>query len=124
MREMTKRRDMTRASVDDIVSRYVDAAAAHHQATLAGDSKRGNVQHDIVASAYRELRRRGDEDVLRLLLEHANPGVRGWAAAHALEFAPDEGRHVLEELAQASGIEGFNAEMTLQTWREGTLKFP
>jgi hypothetical protein len=115
---------MIRASLDEVVSRYVEAAAAHHDATVTGDFERGNPQHDIVASAYRELRRRGSEKVLLPLLEHANPGVRAWAGAHALEFAPDEGERVLEALTEEPGIEGFNAEMTLQTWREGTLKFP
>ncbi len=114
---------MTRAGVDEVVRRYVDAAAAHHEATVTGDFRRGNPQHDIVAAAYRELRRRGDEQVLLPLLEHPDPGVRSWAAAHALEFSPGEGERVLEALAGEEGIEGFNAQMTLQTWREGTLEF-
>lgn len=46
------------------------------------------------------------------------------AGAHALEFAPHQGERVLEELSAHAGLVGFDAKMTLQTWREGELRFP
>jgi hypothetical protein len=58
------------------------------------------------------------------LLEDPDPGVRAWAGAHALELAPELGENVLETLAAEGGLTGFNAEMTLEVWRGGTLKFP
>jgi hypothetical protein len=58
------------------------------------------------------------------LLEDPDPGVRAWPAAHALEFAPELGENVLEALAAEGGLTGFDAEMTLEVWRGGTLKFP
>jgi hypothetical protein len=48
----------------------------------------------------------------------------GWAAFHALEFAPKEAVPVLEALSKSRGISGFDAEITLKEWRKGTLKFP
>ena len=116
--------DITAASVDELVRRYADAASAHHDATEQGDHERANAQHDIVASAYRELRRRDRASVLLVLLDQPDVGVRSWAAAHALEFAPAEGERVLTELSTEPGIAGFNAQMTLETWREGSLRFP
>jgi hypothetical protein len=116
--------DMTTETLKEVVTRYTDAAAAHYEATENGDHRQANPQHDIVAAAYRELRRRGSETVLLPLLEDPRPGVRSWAAAHALEFSPQEGERVLEELRTGPGLAGLNAQMTLDTWREGNLRFP
>lgn len=113
-------------SLDSIVQRYADAAAAHGKASDLGDFKTGNQQHDIIAASYRELRRRGRDSQLALLplLKHTDAHVRGWAAAHALEFAPAEGEATLKELCASGGMTGFNAEMTLEEWRKGGLEFP
>lgn len=50
--------------------------------------------------------------------------VRVWAAAHALEFAPERGEPVLSHVAAEKGILSFNARMTLEVWRAGDLRFP
>ena len=121
---MTDRQDITNATVRQLVSRYVEAATAHTRASQEGDHKRANPQHAIVAAAYRELRRRGEEDALLPLLTHADPGVRSWAGAHALEFSPENGEKALEGLIAEPGLVGFTAKMTLETWREGDLRFP
>lgn len=110
--------------VDDLLARYATAAAAHQEASERGDHRRANRQHDIVAAVYRELRRRDEAAALLPLLGHENNGVRAWAGAHALEFAPSEGERVLGELSREPGLVGFDAKMTLQTWREGELRFP
>lgn len=116
--------DMTSATVEQLVSRYVEAAAAHAEASAQGNHKLANPQHDVVAAAYRELRAREEERALLPLLLHDDAGVRSWAGAHALEFSPRAGERVLEELAAEPGLTGFNAQMTLQTWRDGNLRFP
>ena len=58
------------------------------------------------------------------LLESDNPNVRGWAAAHALEFAPEKAVSVLEASLADPAPHGFNAKMTLIEWRAGRLRFP
>jgi len=121
---MIDRQELTSATVNQLLSLYVDAASAHLRASKQGDHKRANPQHDIVAAAYRELRERGEEAALLPLLAHADPGVRSWAGAHALEFSPRAGEKVLEELTAEPGPVGFNAQMTLETWRGGELRFP
>lgn len=121
---MIDRVDFTALAVDDLLARYVTAAAAHQQASERGDYRRANPQHDIVAAVYRELRRRDEAASLLPLLGHENKAVRAWAGAHALEFAPAEGERVLEELCREPGVVGLDAKMTLKTWREGELRFP
>lgn len=116
--------DMTAAGVDDLVSAYADAAAAHLRATAAGDDDEANRRHDVVAAVYRELRRRDERQALLPLLRDDDAGVRLWAGAHALEFAPADGEPVLERLAAEDGFGAFDAEMTLETWRAGDLRFP
>jgi hypothetical protein len=118
--------DFQSRSVNQLAQEYVSAAIAHGNASTAGDHSEANRQHDTIQDVYRELRSRGKsaQNVLLGLLEHPNEAVRGWAAFHALEFAPNEAEPVLEVLSESPGISGFNAEMTLKEWRKGTLKFP
>ena len=61
--------------------------------------ERSFATHAEIAAVYRELRRRGPDDqgALLELLQHDDAGVRLWAAAHALEFAPERGEPVAIE---------------------------
>ena len=117
---------LSEATVDQLVAIYGEAAAAHGRASSEGDYETANEQHDILAAAYRELRERGSEAQQRMLtlLDHRDAGVRSWAGAHSLEFSPEDGKRTLEALIVAGGLAGFNAEMTLETWRQGNLQFP
>ena len=110
----------------ELVKAYANAAVAHRQASWGGDYKRANKEYDTIAAIYRELRERGEsaQRLLLPLLEHPDPAVKSWAAAHALEFSPNEGERVLEELSQGTGMLSLNAETTLSEWRKGTLSFP
>jgi len=58
------------------------------------------------------------------LLSSPDFGIRGWEAAHVLEFATEFGEPVLEALKNEPHSVGFSAEMTLKIWREGKLRFP
>jgi hypothetical protein len=108
-----------------LIQEYAEAASAHGEATAAGDNARANQAHEVVAATYRRLRSHGEQRRLLPLLEHSDPAVVAWAAAHALEFAPKEGERALTDLAQRdSGIISFAAEVTLSEWREGKLAFP
>ena len=110
---------------EPLIEKYAQAASANREAIAAGDSVKANQAHDVVAAVYRHLREHGEQRQLLPLLEHSDPGVVGWAAAHALEFAPQEGERALTDLASRErGIIGFDAEMTLSEWRKGKLRFP
>lgn len=111
----------------DLLDAYRQAAMRHGTASSAGDYTVGNPQADIVAAIYRELRNRGGDasNALLGLLDDQDAGVRSWAAAHALEIAPEKGIPVLEALAD-SDVWPLNtsADMTLKVWRKGELRFP
>lgn len=115
----------TRANAD-LIEEYRAAAALHGAATESGDYRVANRNHDLVAEIYSELRVRGADAQrqLLILLDDVDPHVRGWAAAHALDFAPDRGERVLRRLVAEQGVAGLNAEMTLEEWSKGSLTFP
>lgn len=58
------------------------------------------------------------------LLASDDRGVRAWAGAHALEFAPGEAEPVLLQLGETQDLIGFGADITLREWRAGRLRFP
>ncbi len=114
------------ADIDSLLAMYKEAASVHGRATQEGDYRTGNRQHGVIAAVYRELRRRGATAQRSLLgfLDDPDISVRCWAASHAMEFAPEEGRPVLEDLSEGSGIPRLSAEMVLKEWQKGTLRFP
>jgi hypothetical protein len=116
-------KSISKAELAELSALYADAAAAHTQASLHGDRRRANRSHDLVASVYRELRRRDEQRLLLDLLTSEDSGVVAWAGAHALEFAPADGEAALERIASEGGVVGLTAEMTLETWRKGELHF-
>ena len=91
------------------------------------DTKAQNAAADCVAGIYRELRSRGleSQQALLPLLDHPSIKVRGWAGAHALEFAPDIGEEALNKIAAGDvSLHEFEAKITLREWRAGRLRFP
>jgi len=115
-----------RSTTAELVAAYRDAAEKHGAATESADHKNANKTADVFAGVYSELRRRGIESqrLLVALLTSPSPGVRLWAASHALEFAPLEGEPVLVELSAGRNLIGLSAEMTLREWRNNRLRFP
>lgn len=114
------------AGLATLVAEYRASAAAHGVATEQGNHRRANQQYDRLTAVYGELRSRGAgaQRALLPLLDDIDPHVQAWAAAHALEFAPDRGEPVLKRLASGSGVVSFNASMTLEEWKNGSLHFP
>jgi hypothetical protein len=109
----------------DLVEKYSAAAAAHGRATEHGEHKSANKAHKTLASAYRELRHRGDLGCLRALIDHQDAGVRLWAASHALEFAPVDAEAALVALSSMpNSLVAVSARTTLKEWKAGKLAFP
>src|SRR5687767_13368223 len=103
-------RHPTKASNEELLQAYEHAAAEHGRALLAANRQATNRAYDRVAAAYRELRSRAATHQLLPLLKSADPNVRAWAAAHALEFAPEQGEPVLRELTTQTGPLRTSAE--------------
>ncbi|NVJ01210.1 DUF2019 domain-containing protein [Myxococcus sp. AM009] len=117
---------LEKRSLQELASMYEEFAAAHGQASETGDHRKANAQFRRIAAVWKELRTRKSEGsgALLNLLGSANPHVRGWAASHALESAPQAAEAVLEQLANGPpSIARFNAEMVLSEWRAGRLTF-
>jgi hypothetical protein len=119
-----KMRNLQRASIEELVQEYEQGAIAYGQALDAADHRAANRAHDRIAGAYRELRSRAAASHLLPLLQSKDENVRSCVAAHALEFAPEQGEPVLLWFASRPGLLRTRAEYTLKAWREGTLKFP
>ena len=119
-----KVRNIQMASIEELVQEYEQAAVAYGQALTAADHRAANRAHDRIVSAYRELRGRAAASHLLPLLKSEDENVRSIVAAHALEFAPEQGEPVLQEFAARPGRIRTRAEYALKAWREGTLKFP
>ena len=119
-------KDLTSIAVPELLRAYADAAAEHGEGILMFNHRRANPSADTVASIYRELRRRGPvaQGALLALLDHPHRGVRGWAAAHALEFSAAEGERVLRRLAGFPDILGLQSKTVLTEWERGALTFP
>lgn len=113
--------------IDQLLEDYKIAANTHRVASREGDHERANQASERLASVVRELRNRTEKERAAFLdlLDDPNVEIRGWAAAHALEFAPDRAEQVLEQIAAgAKSLEEFSARMVLQEWRAGRLRFP
>ncbi|MGE6759086.1 hypothetical protein ACQKGO_13785 [Corallococcus interemptor] len=117
-------RRFQKASNEELLQWYVEGAVESGRALNAGDSRSANRAADKISAAYRELRSRGATDQLLPLLQSQDETIRSFAAAHALEFAPELGEPVLLWIAKRPGLNGLAAEYALKTWREGSLKFP
>lgn len=118
--------DYTKLSTDKLIHLYESAASQHGLAKSEGEFVSGNPAADVVAAIYHEIRSRGIEHQKKLLalLLSDDIGVRGWAAAHALEFEPSRSEAILTEMSRGTDNQAFSAKMTLKVWREGNLRFP
>jgi hypothetical protein len=110
-----------------LLHNYAEAAAMHQRASDAGEHKKANSAYHVLDAIVREIYARGPEartDFLGLL-DNNQPGVRVWAATHALWISPERAQAVLQELAsQPSSLVAFDARHVLQEWRKGELQPP
>lgn len=115
------------SDIDTIVERYAVAASTHGRAIREGDHKAANAAYDAAMNAYDTLRKRGADAQRKLLslLDHADPSVRVWAGTHALDFDPARGVSALERVAGGPpSPEQLSAQISLDRWRKGELRFP
>ena len=106
---------------------YELAAAAHGEATLAGDDKKANQSYSDIIRHLSNLRKQEDDGEASLfsLSKSENRSVACWASTHLLTTNEAEAILRLEELTEIdSGPVGFDAEMVLKEWRAGRLKLP
>ena len=122
---MTKR-EIKKAAISELVKAYSEAAKIQGEATESGDYKKGNKASSLLAAIYSEMRRRGidAQSTLLSLLRNDDPGIRLWAASHAMDFSPNDGESVLRALIPVGKFLGLCAKITLEEWEKGKLSFP
>ncbi|RKI37212.1 DUF2019 domain-containing protein [Corallococcus sp. AB004] len=116
-------RKFQKATNEELVAVYAQAAVDYERALDAADSRSANRAQDRVTGVYRELRSRAATSLLLPLLQSKEEIIRSFVATHALEFAPEHGEPVLLWLAARPGPNRTPALYALKAWREGTLEF-
>ncbi len=113
-------------SIEDVIQNYKNLAIAHGKATLAGDYKAANKNHDKLISLVPMIRDYGKEGVAALarLAEDADDAVVCWSATHLLKSNEAKAIAALNRLTAKSGPMAFNAEMVLKQWKKGELVLP
>jgi hypothetical protein len=96
--------------------------AAH--GTSVRDPDAANRSHDTMHACYKILRQteEGRRGIVSLM-DDVSPHVRLWAAAHSLQWIPDRARACLEALRESGGPGAFDAEITLEEFSKGSLRF-
>lgn len=113
---------MKRAAVpemtdEQLVERYVVLNEAQDEAVLYDGGPEYNRLFDLMVEVVDELQRRpGDMRTLLLALyDHQNTWVRMNAAKHTLAFAPEEGRRVLQDIAD-SKVQPYAGSAGMALW--------
>lgn len=112
-------------TLDQLAKLFVEASISHGQGTLTGDYQKCNKAYSLIQIVYDELKRRDlVENVLFNLLINEDISVRIWAASYLLQSVPEESMKVLKEISSTyTGILSSNAELVLEEWKKGDLKF-
>lgn len=106
---------------NQLIADYCEAASG----TADHNPKNANRWHDKMHACYKVLRQsEAGRKLITSQLSHEDPYVRGWAAAHSLQWAPEAARGVLEALQGSSDWRlVVDAEMTLREYDKGRLSF-
>ena len=110
---------------EQLVERFVAIGEAQDDAKLYDDIPEYNRLYDLKIEVLEELQQRpGDLRSLLLPLYHnKNLYVRFNAATGTLALAPEEGRRVLQEIADSKKQPyAGEAGMTIRAWDEGIFK--
>lgn len=119
------KRALASATVEQLVSRFIDLCADQDDQLQRGDIRQVNRLFDEIEAVKQELKiRPGDQrHALVPLYEHENMQVRLKAANATLAIAPDAARATLKAI-QASGWlpQSADAASTLRNLEEGIFK--
>ena len=116
---------MSNDRLEHLIVRYKTAAAGYAHAIEVGDAENSDKCFDEVESAFMDLKQQGRPglEAVATLLGSDNEGVRLWAAAHLLNYPEFNSLPILEALIASSSILAMTAEVTLDQWRNGQIKY-
>ena len=112
-------------NISDVVEVFVEASIKYGLAQEEGNSNMMNKQSRIIIRLRKELKKNSESGLKQLkpLLAHENDYVKLTVASSLIPLIPKEAENTLKELAMKRGLLGFEAQMTLQEWKKGNLKF-
>ena len=120
-----RRADLQKLTIDKLLERYVAIGEAEEDAALYGDIAGYNQLFRKEQDVVDELQSRaGDQRRLLLgLYDHENLWIRLSAVKNSLVFAPEEGRRVLQEIADSMKQPyAGDAGMTLRALDRGIFR--
>lgn len=105
---------------------FVKAIIIYGKETDLGNSRKINRAFDKFINAYVDLKQNKDVAIslLNQYLNNENDYVSMICASFLLEFEEDKAIKKLEEISKRNGFCAFEAEITLEEWKKGALKFP
>ncbi|WP_320043621.1 DUF2019 domain-containing protein [uncultured Desulfobacter sp.] len=112
-------------NIHNYIREYIEAAIEYGEGIQNGDTKRSDKYFDKIEKLYNKLRMLGDSglDELSVLLNHEKESVKLWASAHLLNYSKYESYKVLEDIKDSGSILGLTAEITLDQWKHGNIKY-
>ena len=105
------------------MEQFVDASIKYGEAIEQGDSKKTNKQSCIIREIRKQLLDCNKLDLLISSLQHNNDYVKLNVASSLIVILPEDSRKILQELQNRKGLIGFEAEMFIQEWDKGNIKF-
>lgn len=97
-------------------------AIEHGQCTMSGDYKRGNKCYKKIMNAIKYIKTQEKFDGFKIMLEDSNTSLRIWAAYALLHVDTKDAVKTLKAIAKSKeGIMAFNAEMTLEEFKNGNI---
>jgi hypothetical protein len=107
-------------TVTALLDDYCATAVAWDEAR--GNAAKANPLFDHLQQLQKQLRAKPEGRLgIEALMAHPSVGVRLTAAAHSLQWSPDEAARVLEAIEAGPGLEAVSAKYTLKAYRNGTL---
>ena len=111
--------------IEDAISLFKESASIHGQASITGNSVVCNKHADRLNNIIALLSLKGQLGLLKECLNNNDVSIRMWSAFALLPVSPDLCKPVLEEVANGNyHCISFAAEITLNEWKKGSLKFP
>jgi Domain of unknown function (DUF2019) len=112
-------------SVEELVRRFVEIGLAQDKALLYDELAKFSRLFEQMQEVVQELKRRPDDQRQALfgLYDHPNMQVRLKAVKNSLALAPEEGRRVLQDIADSHEYpQAMEAGMSLDNLDQGIFK--
>ena len=109
--------------MDDMIREFKKISKSRWIYLQNGDSRKGNQCYDKLVEISIDLREQGKLIELESLLGDPDDGTKFEAASILLTIDNKKAEEVLGEIAKKNGSIAFTAEMTLQQWKLGNIRF-